>query len=108
MIELTALPGVPRADKARARSTRWAAVAAPPDRVPDSLHGEVQRLVGLGWVDELIVRGDSRPEVLNAVVEAARTCGRRARIVPSAPLTDLPLALNGERWLQDEDTEGTS
>jgi lipopolysaccharide/colanic/teichoic acid biosynthesis glycosyltransferase len=108
VIELTALPGVPPADRAEAPSPRWAAVAAQPDRVPDNLHEEVRLLVGSGWVEELVVRGESRSEMLNAVVDAARASGRRVRMVSSAPLTDLPPALNGERWLREEDTESAT
>lgn len=108
MIELTALPGVREADGARAGNARWAAVAAQPDRLPDNLHEEVRRLVGSGWVEELVVRGDSRPEMLNTVVEAARASGRKVRVISAARPTDLPPALNGERWLRDEDTESAS
>lgn len=51
-----------------------------------------------------MVRGD-RPEIINTVVEAGRASGRRVRLVSSTPLTDIPTALNGERWLLEEDTQ---
>jgi lipopolysaccharide/colanic/teichoic acid biosynthesis glycosyltransferase len=107
VIEVTALPGVRLARRFRPWNARWAAVAAQPDRLPDNLHEEVRRLIGSGWVEELMVRGD-RPEVINTVVKAARASGRRVRMVSSAPLADFPAVLNGERWLLEEDTQSAS
>jgi lipopolysaccharide/colanic/teichoic acid biosynthesis glycosyltransferase len=105
---LTALPGVRHADRAGARNTRWAAVAAQRDLLTDNLHEEVRRLVGSGWVEELVVRGESRPEIINTVVEGARASGRRVRIVSTAPLAEPPHVLNGERWVLEEDTESAN
>jgi lipopolysaccharide/colanic/teichoic acid biosynthesis glycosyltransferase len=107
MIELTALPGASRPSRAGARNSLEAAVAAQPDHRPGPLHEEVRRLVGSGWVEELVVRGDSSPETLNAVVEAARLSGRRVRLMCSAPLADLPQPVNGERWIRNEDHGGS-
>jgi lipopolysaccharide/colanic/teichoic acid biosynthesis glycosyltransferase len=107
VIEVTALPGVRLARRFRPWNARWAAVAAHPDRLPNNLQEEVRRLIGSGWVEELMVRGD-HPEIINTVVEAARASGRRVRTVSSAPLADFPAVLNGERWLLEEDTQSAS
>jgi lipopolysaccharide/colanic/teichoic acid biosynthesis glycosyltransferase len=107
VIEVSALPGVRLARRAWSRNARWAAVAAQPDRLPDNLHQEVRRLIGSGWVEELMVRGD-HPAIVSTVVDAARASGRRVRLFSSAPLTELPPVLAGERWLLEEDTENAS
>lgn len=108
MIELTALPGVRQTRGARAWNARWAAVAGQTDRLPDHLPEEVRRLLASGWVEELVVRGDTEAEMLGAVVEVARASGRKVRMISSAPLADLPSALNGESWARVEDTETAS
>jgi len=110
VIEVTALPGVRLASRGRARlwNARWAAVAAQTDLLPDNLTQEVRRLIGSGWVEELIVRGDTSADTINTVVDAARASGRRVRMVSSTPLADLPRPMNGERWILDEDTESVS
>jgi lipopolysaccharide/colanic/teichoic acid biosynthesis glycosyltransferase len=105
VIEVTALPGVRLARRARAWNTRWAAVAAQPEGLPDNLRQEMRRLIGSGWVEELVLRGDNRPEIINTVVEAARASGRRVRMISSTPLTELPAVISRERWSLEEDTE---
>ena len=108
MSELTAVPGAQRSGVSRTRNTRWADVSALSDRLPANLLEEIRLTVGSGWVEELVLRGENRPAVLTAVVAAARACGRRVRLDSSAPLADLPQALNGECWIRDEDTETLS
>ena len=105
MAELTALPGAHRSGVSRARNTRWADVSDLYDRVPENLFEEIRLKVGSGWVEELVIRGESRTAVLTAVVAAARSCGRIVRLDSSAPLASLPPALAGESWIREEDTE---
>jgi len=65
----------------------------------------MRRLIGSGWVEELVLRGDNRPEIINTVVEAARASGRRVRMISSTALTELPAVISRERWSLEEDTE---
>jgi lipopolysaccharide/colanic/teichoic acid biosynthesis glycosyltransferase len=108
LIEVIALPGVRLASRAKSWNARWSAVVAQPDALPDNLGQEVRRMIASGWVEELMVRGDNRPEIINAVVEAARAAGRRVRMISSAPLAEAPSMLNGERWILEEDTENAT
>ncbi|MGH7490232.1 MAG: sugar transferase, partial [bacterium] len=108
MIDLISRPWNRRAGRFLARNTRWAEVSDLFDRPPVNLDEEVRGIVGSGWVDELLIRGQSSPELLAVVVGAARAAGRRVRCVSEAPLTDLPPAIGDERWLREEDTENSN
>ena len=77
-----------------------------PDRPPDDLLEEIRLTVGSGWVEELVVRGESHQARLGAIIAAARCCGRRVRVVACSPTVDLPAAFEDERWIRDEDAEG--
>jgi lipopolysaccharide/colanic/teichoic acid biosynthesis glycosyltransferase len=68
----------------------------------DNVQERVRTLVGSGWVEQLVLRGESRPAFLAAAVDAARQAGRAVKFVASSPVEELPQALEGERWLRHE------
>jgi lipopolysaccharide/colanic/teichoic acid biosynthesis glycosyltransferase len=68
----------------------------------------VRTLVGSGWVEEVVVRGQGRADALRQVVDAARQTGRRVRLISSDPAVSLPAAQKGERWLSEQDGDVTS
>ncbi len=102
MSELIALSGMERAGQAPPAGTRRAQLAAVTDLERDTLPDRVRMLVGSGWVEQLVLRDERRPEILAAAVEAARLAGRGVRFVVSSPLDQLPPALEGEKWLKEE------
>jgi lipopolysaccharide/colanic/teichoic acid biosynthesis glycosyltransferase len=109
MIDLIALPGLRYPDHARAAETsRSADLQATSERLPGYVREQVRALVGSGWVEEIVVRGQGRPEVLAQIVDAARQAGRRVRLISSNPAISLPPALNGERWRRDQNAESVS
>jgi lipopolysaccharide/colanic/teichoic acid biosynthesis glycosyltransferase len=77
-------------------------LAAVSDVDRDNLPEQVRALVGSGWVKELVLRDESRPEILAATVAAAREAGRGVKVVASSPLDQLPPTLDGEKWLRVE------
>lgn len=72
------------------------------DLKSDNVQERVRTLVGSGWVEQLVLRGESRPAFLAAAVDAARQAGRAVKFVASSPVEELPQALEGERWLRHE------
>jgi lipopolysaccharide/colanic/teichoic acid biosynthesis glycosyltransferase len=77
-------------------------LAAVSDVDRDNLPEQVRALVGSGCVKQLVLRDETRPEILSAAVDAARKAGRGVKFVASSPLAQLPPTLNGERWLKVE------
>jgi lipopolysaccharide/colanic/teichoic acid biosynthesis glycosyltransferase len=102
MSELIALSGTERAGQAPPARTRRAQLAAVTDLERDTLQDHVRTLIGSGWVEQLVLRDERRPEILVAAVEAARLAGRGVRFVVSSPFDQLPSALDGEQWLKEE------
>jgi lipopolysaccharide/colanic/teichoic acid biosynthesis glycosyltransferase len=91
-----------RSGQAPVAGTRDAQLVAVSDLEDDSLEERVRTLVGSGWVEQLLLRDESRPEILDAAVRAARLAGRGVMFVASSPLGELPPALEGEKWLRHE------
>jgi lipopolysaccharide/colanic/teichoic acid biosynthesis glycosyltransferase len=102
MSELIAVSGMERPGRTRTAAARHIHLAAPSDLERDSLHERVRTLIGSGWVEHLVLRGESRPEILEAAVDAARQAGRGVKFVVSGPLGQLPAALRSEKWMTDE------
>lgn len=98
MLDLIALPGVPEANE-----SRWSASTARSDGTPASVGHDIRVLVGSGWVEEIVVRTDDRTEPLSAAVEAARTAGRRLKLVSTTQVAELPPPRHGERWIRIPD-----
>jgi lipopolysaccharide/colanic/teichoic acid biosynthesis glycosyltransferase len=88
-----------RAPAAAIRRTQLAALS---DLGRDEIHERARALIGSGWVVQLVVSDESRPEILAAAAEAARQAGRGVKYVASSPLSQLPLAAEGEKWLNKE------
>jgi hypothetical protein len=100
MSELIALTGMERSrNRAGTRNGRVAAVS---DVDHDNLPEQVRGLVGSGWVEQLVLRNESRPDILAAAVDAAREAGRGVKFVTSSPLDQLPRAHAGEEWQRHE------
>lgn len=102
MSELIALSGMERTGHAPPAGTRRVQLAAVTDLERDTLQDCVRTLIGLGWVEQLVLRDERRPEILAAAVDAARLAGRGVKFVVSSPLDQLPPALEGEKWLERE------
>ena len=73
-----------------------------PDQTPADVHEQIRRLVGGGWVEELLIRGDQSAELLRAIVEAGRLAGRSVRLVSMLPASSLPPARGRERWREGD------
>ena len=58
--------------------------------------------MGSGWVKQLVLRDENRPEIHATAMDAARQAGRGVQIVASGPLSSLPAPLHGETWLINE------
>jgi lipopolysaccharide/colanic/teichoic acid biosynthesis glycosyltransferase len=102
MSQLIALSGMERSRNGLAPSTNDGQVAAVSDVDRDNLPEVVRALVGSGCVKQLVLRGETRPQILAAAVEAAREAGRGVKFVASSPLHQLPPANEGENWLRVE------
>jgi len=105
VIDLLSRPWVRRTGRFLARNTRWAEISALFERPPANLEEEVRVILGSGWVEELVVRGQNAPELLAVVVNSARAAGRRVRWVSDVKAADLPETQGHERWVRDDDTE---
>jgi lipopolysaccharide/colanic/teichoic acid biosynthesis glycosyltransferase len=68
------------------------------DQVLIDVHEQIRRLVGAGWVEELVIRGEVSPELLSEVVQAGRVAGRKVKLVSDLTVDRLPLARAKERW----------
>jgi lipopolysaccharide/colanic/teichoic acid biosynthesis glycosyltransferase len=53
-------------------------------------------------VEQLVLRDETRPEILATATNASREAGRGVQIVASSPLSSLPVPLEGETWLISE------
>ncbi len=69
---------------------------------PTAVSELVRRLVGQGWVEEVLVEGDPSAECLGRVVDAARQAGRGVRLQGPSTHAQLPPALGGERWVRHD------
>jgi lipopolysaccharide/colanic/teichoic acid biosynthesis glycosyltransferase len=103
MSELIALSGMERSRHGPAPGTIDGQLAAVSDVDRDNLPEQVRALVGSGCVKQLVLRDESRPEILAAAVDAGRLIGRRVRIISPTPITELPEALPSESWVRDQD-----
>jgi lipopolysaccharide/colanic/teichoic acid biosynthesis glycosyltransferase len=102
MSELTALSRMERSRNPSAAGPNVGQLAAVSDVDRDNLPERVRQLIGSGCVKQLVLRDESRPEILAATVNAAREAGRGVKFVASSPLGQLPPTLDGERWLKVE------
>jgi lipopolysaccharide/colanic/teichoic acid biosynthesis glycosyltransferase len=105
MSELIALSGMEPSRRKPTRGANDGPSAAGTDVDSDNLPERVRALVGSGCVKELVLRDESRPEILAATVAAAREAGRGVKFVASSPLGELPPTLQGEKWLRVETTD---
>lgn len=103
MIDLIALPGVREATPTRTGEVRWSAATARSDGNLTSLSEDIRRLVGSGWVEEIVVRADGHSALLSAAIECSRAAGRRLKVLSGARRTELPAARPGESWVQTDD-----
>jgi lipopolysaccharide/colanic/teichoic acid biosynthesis glycosyltransferase len=104
MTDLIPMPGVRRAVTSPIDGLRWSATTLPFDGRPQTVFDEIRSLIGVGWVEEIVVLGEDRAEVLHWVVAAARLAGRRLRLAATISPTALPAAQGREHWLKDGDS----
>ena len=107
MIDLLARPWA-RRSRFLGRNTRWAEISALFDRPPANLEDEVRQIVGSGWVEELVVRGDQSLHLIEIVLNAGRAAGRRIRWITDRRPEETVTPRRGERWIREEDTETIS
>jgi len=72
------------------------------DLGPDNIREHVRTLLGSGWTKQVVLRGESRTEIVAAAIDAARDAGRGVTVVTARPLSELPLAAEGEKWATKE------
>lgn len=108
MIDLISRPWAKRAGTFLGRNTRWAEISALFDRPPANLEDEVRVIIGSGWVEELVVRGEAPSDLLYLVIGAGRAAGRRIRWITDKRPEDVLPTRSGERWTREEDTETIS
>jgi lipopolysaccharide/colanic/teichoic acid biosynthesis glycosyltransferase len=108
VIDVVAWPGRQQAGASPQGSNGAGTLAAGSRRPQSTFREEIRNLVGAGWVEELVVRGEGNPETVAAAVEAGRSTGRRVRVASATPLALLPPALDRERWRKTEDATGQS
>ena len=97
-MDVIALPGIQQMGASKLADTSVATDAVSSDRPIPDVREEIRRLIAAGWVEELVVRCDSQPDSLREVIEAGRLAGRKVRLISAAPVSQLPLARNRERW----------
>lgn len=108
MIDLFSRPWARRAGRFLVRNTRWAEVSAVFDPARANLAEEVRVAIGSGWVEELVIRGSVPADVVETVVDAGRTTGRRVRWITDVSINELPPAVGNERWVREHDVEARS
>jgi lipopolysaccharide/colanic/teichoic acid biosynthesis glycosyltransferase len=108
VIDLIALPGVWHSGEPLTPNARPAVTPASFYPKDGDVHEQVRTLIGSGWAEQLVVRGESRAEVIAAVVDAARQAGRGVKITSTNTKVVGPPGPVGERWLRHEGAEGVT
>lgn len=98
MSDMSAVPGVQRAEQSQLRDGSWAATTLRLGWSAEAILEQIRVLVGSGWVEEIEVRDEDRADLLNWIVAGARLAGRRVRLVAEISPEHVPTAQAGEHW----------